>query len=169
MRIFCAGLLVVAATMLAGPLCLAEQVALNFDGRKWEIGHSAESKDQGIREYVLKGETVDNWTELVTVQAFFGLQDKATPEEYMEGMMAELKKNCPGAIWDIVRKGDDDIVFIWQVKDSPGQEDQYEVDRIISGKNAMYILHYATKKLPVAPEKRDKWIKLLDSAKLVNK
>ena len=154
-----------AVMALAMPCC-AEEVAFQFDGREWGLGYSDENEFEGIQEYVLLGETVNHWTELVTIQAFFGLQEKTTPAKYMDGMMEQLKKICPNIMVRTVRQGENDVMLEWEVKDCPGQENQYEIDRIISGKKAIWYLHYATKKLPILPERRDKWMILLNAATL---
>ena len=44
-----------------------ERLDLQFDGRAWSIGYAASNETQGAAtEYVLPGETVHAWTELVT-------------------------------------------------------------------------------------------------------
>lgn len=144
----------------------AENVALNLDGREWELGYSAKNDTQGIQEYVLKGETVNNWSEMVTVQAFFGLQLKTTPEEFMSSMIKQLKESSPNLVWSVISKSGKDIMFDWKVTNCPGEADQYEIDRAISGSEAIWFLHYATKKLPVSSGKRDEWIKLLSASTL---
>ena len=146
----------------------AEQVKLTFDDRQWEIGYEVEDTQQGMVEFVVKGENVNAWTELVTLQAFFGLQETATPESYMNGMGEGLRKACPDARTNLIRKGANDIVFDWEIKSCPGQEAQYEIDRVIAGTKALYVIHYATKKLPVAAETRDKWAGLLSAATLID-
>ncbi|MEE9157864.1 MAG: hypothetical protein V3U60_05705, partial [Gammaproteobacteria bacterium] len=47
-----------------------ETVDPPFDDRDWEIGHTAVQGDQMVLEYILSGETVENWSELITVQTF---------------------------------------------------------------------------------------------------
>jgi hypothetical protein len=144
----------------------AEEVALSFDNRQWELGYHTVTDQQEIREFVLKGESVKKWTELVTVQAFPGLQLNVDPEDYMNGMAASLKKACPGAKVKLIRKGASDIVFEWEINSCSGQDNQYEIDRIIAGDRAMYVLHYAIKDLPISSGRRSEWIKILDQASL---
>ena len=146
--------------------CYAEDIALKLDNREWELGYNAENNQEGIQEYVLKGETVNNWSELITVQAFFGLQKKTTPEQFMDSMIKRLKEISPNLASRVIRKGDKEVIFDWEVKNTPGQADQYEIDRVISGSEAIWHLHYATKKLPVSSDKRSEWIDLLSASNL---
>jgi len=163
------GLAIMAALASLPLSSYAEDLKFDFDGREWAEGYKAGDDEQGIREYVLKGETVNDWTELVTVQAFFGLQEKTTPGDYMANMRKGLKEVCPDPMWNVIRAGKDDITFEWEVKKCPDQDNQYEIDRIISGAKAIWYIHYVTKKVPIPPEKRSKWIKLIESATLVER
>jgi len=48
-----------------------------------------------MTEFVPAKETVENWTEMVTVQVFFGL--KTTPEQFMGDMEKRWRAACPDA------------------------------------------------------------------------
>jgi hypothetical protein len=54
--------------------------------------------DQYIREAVLKGETVDAWTQMITVIGTKGLarHPQATPKNYAVSIAAGFKQSCPG-------------------------------------------------------------------------
>ena len=164
-KIFIA-LAVFGALTVSCMACHAEEVALGFDNRQWELGYHTVTDQQEIREFVLKGENVKKWTELVTVQSFPGLQLNVDPEDYMNEMVRNLKKACPGAKVKLIRKGSSDIVFEWEIAGCSGQDNQYEIDRIIAGDRAMYVLHYAIKDPPISPGRRSEWIRILDQASL---
>jgi tetratricopeptide (TPR) repeat protein len=144
---------------------LKEAVQLYFDNRDWEIGHQASDAQQLIVEYVFKGEAVHNWSELVTVQKFSGMQKKTTPEQFMKTAEILLKASSPQIAWNVLSKSDNDIMYEWEITNSPDNE--HEITRIISGKQGIYAVDYATKKIPISPDKRQEWIKLLNSATLV--
>lgn len=166
-KTFLAWMAIVAYVVLASLACAAEQLALNIDTSKWKLGYSAADNKQGIKEYCLIGESVENWTELVTVQAFFGLQRSQTAGIFMSNMLNTVKKSCPDAMCKVIREAPGDVLFEWEVKNTAGLPDQYEIDRVIAGSNALWVLHYASKKLPVSPETRDTWIGALEAARLV--
>jgi hypothetical protein len=159
--IFLAGLL-----MYAFSCCYAEQIAVHLDSREWEMGYRAKDETQGIAEFILKGETLRNWTEIVVGQTFFGLQKKSTAKEWAEAVMKDIRSMSPDASCNIIRNGTKDILFEWEIKNLPGQQDQHEISRAISGTEGIHIIHYATRKLPLSPEKRKEWIKLLSQATL---
>lgn len=168
MKIFLSIVLIFVMLIGMAHSACAEQISIKFDDRDWVLNKEAEDKEQGIRVYNLKGETMDKWTEMVTVQAFFGLQLQATPEDYMNGMIKSLKETCRDSTSDLIRKGNNDVVYEWQMGPCSGQEPQGEIVRVISGDQAMYVIHYASKRSPLDPAKKEEWLKLLDAVTLTN-
>lgn len=148
-------------------LCVAEDVKLAFDGREWEMGYGAENETQTLSEFVLKGETVESWTELVTLQKLGGLVGKTTPRAFMEEMVAKLRSMCPDVKTGVIAESASEITFDWEIASCPGQVPQYEIDRIVFGREAVFFIHYATKKVPVAEKTREEWKKLLAAAAVV--
>ena len=51
----------------------------------YKVGFSDKKPNMLMTEFVPAKETVENWTEMVTVQVFFGL--KATPQQFMDDMV----------------------------------------------------------------------------------
>lgn len=149
-------------------LCYAEEERpqLTFDGRVWSIGYQAKNYQCSIIEYVLDKETVNNWTELVTVQAFPGLQNNTTLQSFMMKTRENLKSQCPDLNWKVLSKKENDAIYEWSIKNCPTDEDQHEIARIISGEYGIYVIHYVTKKMPISTKVRKKWIGLLRSVTL---
>lgn len=144
-----------------------EKPYFDFDGRNWKIGYKKANSQKSFTEYVLEGETVHNWSELITVQEFAGLQERRTSEECMEFMKEEIAKLCSQVEWNVLNKNDKDITYEWKITNCLGQDDQHEIARIISGKEGIWVVHYATKKTPVSTERRQEWIKILNSVTLL--
>ena len=59
----------------------------------YKVGFSDKKPNMLMTEFVPAKETVENWTEMVTVQVFFGL--KATPQQFMDDM-GKLARGVPG-------------------------------------------------------------------------
>ena len=121
---------------------------------------------QQPEEFVLPGETVDNWTELVTVQTMPGFQERGTAESLSLEFKEKLLKSCPKATWTVLHEDKNDFTFEWQTTGCKGWDNQYEVSRIITGKTAMHRVAYANRKLPISEDKRHQWIDLLGKASL---
>ena len=61
----------------------------------YKVGFSDKKPDMLMTEFVPSKETVENWTEMVTVQVFFGL--KVTPQQFMDDMGERWRAACPDA------------------------------------------------------------------------
>ena len=145
-------------------------IAPHSDERGWRLGHRAVAGNQLILEYVLSGETVENWSELITVQAFPGLQETTTPEELMFAAKTPTLADCPDAMWNVLRQSDDEIVFEWRMENCTGpydSDDQYEVSKIIRHPLALHRVAYTTKRQPHLPEQeRSAWTERIYAAEL---
>jgi hypothetical protein len=143
-----------------------ETVDLIFDGRAWKNGYEAHNASQAITEYVLEGETVENWTELVTAHHFMGLQSQVTLKSFMEIMQKDLYRSCPSVRWEVINESPEDLIYFWQLTDCAGQDNQYEIARLILGKTAIHLVRY-THKSPVLDSRRyEIWLALLKNAEL---
>lgn len=89
------GIAVSSAVLLAAP-AHAERLSLTqLPG--FVIGHNATNGEQSIVEQVPQGETVENWTRMVTTQRFAGLAQRTTPAALARTMVDGAAKACPGA------------------------------------------------------------------------
>lgn len=91
------GLLSAAATAATPADWLTRPAVTGF-----VVGHEAGDSQQSIREYVPQGETVHNWTRMVTDQRFIDFVELATPQEFAEEMARSLPKGCPGGKASVV-------------------------------------------------------------------
>ncbi len=86
---------------------------LPLDGSKWEIGYKAGDKTQLIFEYVLQGETVENWTELVTIQSFDKQYIKYPPPETAMNLLKErMVQRCPAVAWNVIERQEGSILYL---------------------------------------------------------
>jgi hypothetical protein len=71
----------------------------------FKIDFQQKNKDMLINEMVPVGETVNNWTEMVTVQVFYNLN--ATPDQFKGKMEAGMAAACPGSESHEIAQGDE--------------------------------------------------------------
>ncbi|MCZ6718090.1 MAG: hypothetical protein O6944_02910 [Gammaproteobacteria bacterium] len=143
-----------------GPI---ERVRFDFDGRKWSEGYS----DQIVKEFVLPGETVENWTELVTIQTFPGMQTRMTAKKLMLRFKKKItRKDCPDVMWNVITESEEEVVYEWRTIDCPGWDNQYEVSKVIRGKTGIHRSAYTNRELPISEDQRNRWIDLIGSVKL---
>ena len=71
---------------------LAEQAVPGF-----VVGYEDANAQQTIREEVPSGETVQDWTRMVTTQRFPGAASRVSPAAFFETVSSNLARACPGA------------------------------------------------------------------------
>ena len=76
----------------------SEDRVIGPDLDRWVVGYEAHSATQAIREEVPEGESVEDWTRMVTTQRFGGLASLTTPENYVGTITRGVERKCPGAI-----------------------------------------------------------------------
>ena len=148
-----------------------ETVQPIFDDRVWKLGHTAAQGDQTVWEYVLSGETVENWTELITVQSFTGSLGSTAPVEALRRVRDLTLHDCPDAMWSVIRESETEVLFEWREEGCQGpvdSDDQYGISRIIKGSLGLHIVSYGNKRQPHLPEtERSEWIDRLSQAELI--
>jgi hypothetical protein len=168
--------LIILFTGITFSLSAKEVAQPVFDNREWAEGWSIQQDPTQrpppgtvYKEYVLKGETVENWSELVTLQFFPGLQDKTSLENFEQLNKTNLLKVCPNANWKTLSSNDNERVWEWSIKNCTGQPDQSEIAKVVKTKEGIHIFHYATKKENISDATREIWLKNLNSIKIEDK
>jgi hypothetical protein len=133
----------------------------SFDGRAWRQGYTASTPLMEITEYVLPGEVVEAWTELVTVQRMPGAGDRMGPLEAMTGVRIETLKHCPSTTWTVLRQQEDEALYQWGHRGCRKFGDVFEVAKLYRDGSTITRVAWATKNLPVAEETRTLWIKII--------
>jgi hypothetical protein len=143
---------------------LASAEAPKFDGRGWMVGNQQENARESLTEYVLPGQTVEDWKELVTSTVFY----QPVPLDAFVGKIhSSMSDGCPSLVWNVIHKDKKTVVFEWRDAGCGGFEPQNELDRITVEKDGLYRLAYAAKvDGPLAPEKRKTWLAILTQVPL---
>lgn len=141
-----------------------EQIRFSLDDRDWqEAYHKTNDENEGITEFVLKGENVENWSELIAVQKFN--VNQGSLEEYYDLFMKNLKEAVkPDQVHSrIIKKDKDTLLFEWWI-DKPSSNAQHEWFKIFKTPQSLMILRYVTKKLDKVEKQRPIWEKILEDA-----
>ena len=91
---------------------------------------------QVVTEYVPAGETVENWSELITVHSIIGAAQDSTAEDFIALIRDPLLDYCPSAMWNVIRQSPDELVAEWRTIGCVGpfdSDDQYELVRVVWG------------------------------------
>lgn len=102
-----------------------------------------------INELIPKGETLDAWSEMVTVQIFFGGL-ATTPDAFFTTMQQGWLKACPGATGKLIRTGTENgyafaFGFLTCPKNPQTGKPEATWVKTIAGKDSFYAVQRATK------------------------
>lgn len=145
----------------------AERSALRFDDRKWRLGFTTHNDRERIEGFVLEGESVENWSELITTQIFPGLETNPSNVGGMVDTTKEmLLKRCPSLKFKEISRTVEDVLYEWEVSGCSGIDNQTEIARVILGKDGLHVVHYAVKKVGLTGPEKEKWRSLLKKTTL---
>ena len=166
------GVLVVAVSVAASigtlnakkPVEVPERWSFRFDDREWHLGNQAGNRQEAVREYVLAGQTVENWKELVTSHYF---AHGVPLRDYFEQVKAGLSRGCPSLSTSVLEESDDNILFEWRHDGCQGYPPQHQIDRITRSGNGMLQLSFVEKTPQMSQEKRTAWLTILKAASVL--
>jgi hypothetical protein len=115
----------------------------------YKVGFHDKKSELQLTEWVPVDQTVDNWTEMLTIQVFYGL--KTTSEQFMRSLEQRWRGACPGAgeaqpIVSGVENGYASLVWILDCPQNPGTG-QLELTwfKGIQGNDSFYVVQKAFK------------------------
>lgn len=146
-----------ATLLLMSAAAIVRAEAPKFDGRGWTVGHQQQNGKQSLIEYVLPGQTVENWKELVTSSLFF---QPVPVAPFVEKLHASLAQGCPSLVWNMIRQDEKTAIYEWRDSGCGGFEATSELARVTIEGGALYRLAYSVKG-PLTAERRKQWLAIL--------
>ncbi len=140
-----------------------DKLDLKFDGRPWQAAWGKQDEQSNMVEYVVAGESIDHWQELVTSQYYAGLQTRSDPEGLMNYVIGSLKQQGFEPEWTVISKTPNETLFEYKIH-APAAQVQHEIQRIFVSENGIYVVHYVIKKHDMGMTQRAQWITLLKAA-----
>lgn len=138
-----------------------ERWKFTFDSRSWQLGHQDADDGTSFREYILQGETVENWSELVTSLL---LSTDMAPKALVETFKNQGSQNCPSYRSTTIEESATDALFEWRHKGCRGYPPQHELKRITRVERGLLVLSYVMKTEQLPDEKRSSWLAILRAA-----
>jgi len=111
----------------------------------WNIGHSAEDQRQRVTEFVRSGETVENWTELVTSQTLNKAFELGSVGDQMAAHEGDLGARCPGSTVQVLRHLPNGVVYESQVVNCPQGADEHVLARVLDGASNRFLVQYSVR------------------------
>jgi hypothetical protein len=135
---------------------------ITLDGKEWKLRFKDKNSHGEILEYVTNNESVDKWTELVSLQKFkFKLPKEVTLLALVEKEVANLKAKGYQYTSTMIESTTQEVIVEFRV-DSPAAVQQDEIQRIIkTPDDELVVFHYAIRKNTITPEERIKWVNAL--------
>lgn len=141
----------------AGSKAIVDGLELTFDGRYWKK-KVHEMSNPEIIQYLLPGETTQDWTELVTIHKLQGQNAKRLSP------LLIAQKVWQNPQISIYSQSDNDLIYEGYTEN--GQ--RYELVRVLSGDGIIYTLFYVSRNPETFSKKRNEWLRLLGQAKIVD-
>ena len=137
---------------------------ITFDDRAWSAAHQGTDPATGMRivEYTVAGESVGQWTELVTSSMLAAEIPVARLREVFE---ASLRKDCPSAEVKTLQKKKDSVLFEWKHQGCGGQPPQHEIRRHVHRAGAVLMLAYVARGSAMNRQRLELWRGLLLKAR----
>ncbi len=119
-----------------------------------------------IGKWTPKGQTLDNWKEMLNCQSFrIDLSDE-TAEDLMLRLKAERQEQCPTLVWKVLQQTATSIVYESRMIDRSGATDQHEIARIVDGKSTRFRLSYIAKAREMPEDQRKRWVGIMSAARV---
>jgi len=153
-------------------------------GDGWKVARSQEERNvRRMTEFVRQGETLDNWTELITWQSY--KKERTFPSETLLNMQREnIRAMCPGVVWNVIKQQERFLLYEWRIANCKpsraelqrflkqaeekrmefkGDEttlpaDQHVIALVIEGEWTVWHISYTAKVRELSKEKRAEWI-----------
>ena len=149
-----------------------ESLSIYFpEEENWKIASNQESEQMTLIEMLRDGETFENWTELVNMQAIKGVvgipMDKA-----MNMMFEQTKQGCQKAKLTFIEK-DEKAEHPWIIFtiECPSYESDNTAESqlwyVIQGETSLYTNFMAIKKKSIPKKTKEKWTTLFKTGKII--
>jgi hypothetical protein len=132
-----------------------EKQNIIFDDRAWKAGWGKNTKEISTVEYIPVQDNIDHWNELITTQ--FIPHTTTTPSHYADKFIDNLNKSGITSTFSVIENKGNQLIFEFKV-DKPVNLQQDEIQKVVTEKNGMYILHYVMKQHDMGEKNRQKWI-----------
>lgn len=140
---------------------------LPSDERDWKIGHSARNDALSTTEWVLPGETVQNWSELITLQGFYRVPPDFSPEKFARDVAEGHKKDCASVSLNIVTSSRTEALYERTSTNCASNHVEFDIGKYILGPRTVSSIFYSRRSESTEIEKR-KWIDIINKVELMN-
>ena len=156
-----------SAPPAATPAMLMPAHALvpELDGRGWKTGNAGRNQTEILLEWVLPGESVSDWTELLTWHTILRPVDIG---QLLASTQKSLEEGSTGFRTNVLAESPTSIVFEWSHQGAGDWPAQREVRRFVTGSDGLYTVAYSVKEASFSQERYDDWKTRILNATLIS-
>ncbi len=143
----------------ASVMSSSERWKFEFDSREWVLGDEQAQGAQSIREYVLPGESVHAWSELVTS---FSVGVDVSPDAWYRQQIKGMRK-CRSSTKQLVDKSPNSVIFEGSHQGCDDFPPSAFIMRISSGRSGIQTLTFSQKGA-LSETNRRNWLAILRDA-----
>lgn len=158
-NIWSAILMLLPVVALAKPAQRGEEIVyFSAPPAGFEIGYRASQGGQTIVELVPRGQTVQNWERMVTLQTFAG--NTRSVSDFRRAVSDGWRRACPGGNTINLSEGQENgyPFAFWQMSCEHNPQSgrpEYTWIKVMRGERALYVAQYAFRHLPSRAELTD--------------
>ena len=142
-----------------------ETQRIAFDDRPWQAAWGKNTPVIVTVEYVVLGDDINAWHELVTSQFMPGIQNKISPKQFAELSLDNIRQAGFKPMVTVYKDSPNQFLYEFRIE-TPSSQAQDELQLITRGANGFYSLHYVMKKADMGEENRKKWLDLLQKSQV---
>ena len=135
------------------------------DERDWKVGFSDSKGNRILTELVPPGETVQNWSELITTQTFVNVRPAVTLDSFVQAYRASFAKGCRDVKWVILSQSPHEILLERHASACAPVRDEYAIEKLIRGVRTLNSVAYA-RATPFSGGERQKWLDIVSKSRL---
>lgn len=144
--------------------------AYEGDTRVWNIGYSDENNAERVTEFVRPSQTVENWTELVTVHTFNKAVGLKSVDEMIAAHRNDLTARCPGSTLEVFQQRPDGVLYELLVVNCEAGADEHGLGRVLDGNANRFVVQYAVRDtVTMTPKRRAEWIEELLAVRITER
>ncbi|HEX9163173.1 MAG TPA: hypothetical protein VF980_15820 [Thermoanaerobaculia bacterium] len=149
--------------LLSYAITLSTAAGRSFDDRPWIVGYDAADGRQHVTEYVLRNETVEHYTELVTHQVILDVHHEISMADLLGAIRKGFGPDCRNFAWTILSQDAAHATYRWSHSGCDGYSSQAEIARLSLTKEGISRWAYTSMVLPLNEEKRALWKDVLET------
>ena len=137
----------------------AEGVDCTAAASGWRLANDQNVGDERVMEYVPEGQKKNDWSQILTVQSFAGVE--LSLSDWMESQKRLLAQGCKEVEFKVLDQSDGSVLYERHCRGCGKAPDEHEVNRLLRGGTALHRVGFLSKKDDWSESDKQKWVSML--------